>query len=82
MFLAFRLIGISIGRSGQSKDVAFFRHEKIIVSKQKRSASLLYSSPLYRNGHAKDSLRCRISSRKKVRIQSVEKSCLESMRSS
>ena len=55
MFLAFRLIGISIGRSGQSKDVRFFRHEKIIVSNEKRSASLLYSSPLYRNGHAKDS---------------------------
>ena len=53
-----------------------------VVSNEKRSASLLYSSPLYRNGHAKDSLRCRISPRKKVRIQSVRKSCLESMRSS
>jgi len=57
MFLAFRLIGISIGRSGQSKDVVLFRHEKIIVSNKKRSASLLYSSPLYRNGHPKVSYR-------------------------
>ena len=57
MFLAFRLIGISIGRSGQSKDVRFFRHEKIIVSHKKRSASLLYSSPLHRNGHPEVSFR-------------------------
>ena len=57
MFLAFRLIGISSKGSGQSKDIGSYRHEKIIVSNEKRSASLLYSSPLYRNGHPEVSYR-------------------------
>ena len=82
MFLAFRLIGISIGRSGQSKDVVLFRHER----SQSVNKNVLLPFCIQVRFIEMVIQRFHIGMpyiiQKKGRIQSAEKSCLESMRSS